>query len=177
MSDISSSEASWLRLCHYALCERNPFRLFERITEARSAVLDHLAFPNLPSAEQAALREALETLIVLREIAERDLELNRANAQTNHSVARGLGLFGCASLTNQRLLCSLHVGLETMVALQITFSSLKSRQCCSAEPPVRNNALVRNQRKDCSESTHSFFHGIESSWYRGANLPSPFYDA
>jgi hypothetical protein len=79
---ISSDEAAWLRLCHYALCERDPFKLVERITEARSAVLDQLAFPNVPSAERAALHEALEMLVALREIAERDLELS-ANARTS----------------------------------------------------------------------------------------------
>jgi hypothetical protein len=83
MSDASSSEAQWLRLCHYALCERDPFKLVERINEARSAVVDHLAFPNLPNAEHTALQEALETLVALREIAEQDLELIWANAQTN----------------------------------------------------------------------------------------------
>jgi hypothetical protein len=83
MNDMSSSEAPWLRLCHCALCERDPFKLIERIAEARSAVLDYLTVPNLPNAEQTALQEALQTLFALREIAERDLELIWANAQSH----------------------------------------------------------------------------------------------
>jgi hypothetical protein len=87
---MSSSEAPWLRLCHCALCERDPFKLIDRIAEARSAVLHRLGFPNLPNVEQTALQEALETLVALREIAERDLELCWANAQTSsfNSLAR-----------------------------------------------------------------------------------------
>jgi anti-sigma factor RsiW len=85
MSDMSSSEAPWLRLCHYALCERNPLKLVDRITEARSAVADRLAaFPNIPNAERAALQEALSTLVALRAIAECELELRReVKAQPN----------------------------------------------------------------------------------------------
>ena len=76
MNDILSNDAAWRKLCHYALCERDPIKLVERIAAARSAVINQLdsGFPNLSKVERAALREALDTLIALRDIAERDLE-------------------------------------------------------------------------------------------------------
>jgi hypothetical protein len=74
MSDILSNDAAWRKLCHAALCERDPQQLVQRIAAASSAVIDHIdsGFPNLSSAERLALRDALDMLIGLRDIANRD---------------------------------------------------------------------------------------------------------
>jgi len=76
MSDILSNEAAWRKLCHLALCERDPQRLVERIAAASLAVIDHIdsGFPNLSSAERIALRDALHMLISLQDMANRDLK-------------------------------------------------------------------------------------------------------
>jgi hypothetical protein len=75
MSDILSNDAAWRKLCHAALCESDPHKLVQRIAAASSAVIDHIdsGFPNLSSAERFALHDALDTLISLRDIANRDL--------------------------------------------------------------------------------------------------------
>ena len=78
MSDILANEAAWRKLCHLALCERDPQRLVQRIAAASSAVIDHInsGFPTLSSAEQIALHDALDMLISLRDMANRDLSKN-----------------------------------------------------------------------------------------------------
>jgi len=75
MSDILSNDAAWRKLCHAALCERDQQKLVQRITAASSAVIDHIdsGFPNLSSAERRALHDALDMLISLRDMANRDL--------------------------------------------------------------------------------------------------------
>jgi hypothetical protein len=75
MSDILSNEAAWRRLCHVALCERDPQKLIQRIAAASSAVIAHIDsdFPNLSSAERLALHDALDMLISLRDMANREL--------------------------------------------------------------------------------------------------------
>ena len=75
MSDILSNEAAWRKLCHLALCERDPQRLVQRIAAASLAVIEHIdsGFPNLSSAERIALHDALDALISLQDMANRDL--------------------------------------------------------------------------------------------------------
>jgi hypothetical protein len=74
MSDPIHSRAvhEWRQLCQDAFFELDPIKLLERIAEARSAVLDRiedtLAKPII--GKQCALRNALETLSILRELAE-----------------------------------------------------------------------------------------------------------
>jgi hypothetical protein len=75
MSDILSNEAAWRKLCHAALCESDPRKFAQRSAAASSAVSDHIdsGFPNLSSAERLALHDALDMLISLRDMANRDL--------------------------------------------------------------------------------------------------------
>jgi hypothetical protein len=80
MSDILSNEAAWRKLCHLALCESDPQRLVQRIAAASSAVIDHIDSGNLSSAERLALHDALDMLISLRDMANRDL------AKANESI-------------------------------------------------------------------------------------------
>jgi hypothetical protein len=70
----------WKQLCEAAILEPDPAKLLLRVVEARSAVLDQiepcqiepcLAKPS--DGEQLALRDALEYLRVLREVAEREM--------------------------------------------------------------------------------------------------------
>jgi hypothetical protein len=55
------------------LFETNPVKLFDRIADARNAVLDRIedGFTKSQDSEQVALREALSTLDSLRRITER----------------------------------------------------------------------------------------------------------
>ena len=75
MSDILSNDAAWRKLCHAAVCESDPQKLVQRIAAASSAVIDHIdsGFPNLSGAERLALHDALDMLISLRDMANRDL--------------------------------------------------------------------------------------------------------
>ena len=75
MSDILSNDAAWRKLCHAALCESDPQRLVQRIAAASSAVIDHIdsGFPTLSSAERLALHDALDMLLSLQDMANRDL--------------------------------------------------------------------------------------------------------
>ena len=75
MSDILSNDAAWRKLFHAALCESDPQRLVQRIAAASSAVIDHIdsGFPNLSSAERLALHDALDMLVSLQDMANRDL--------------------------------------------------------------------------------------------------------
>jgi hypothetical protein len=69
----------WKQLCEAAILEPDPAKLLLRVVEARSAVLDQiepcLAKPS--DGEQLALRDALEYLRVLREVAEREMSDER----------------------------------------------------------------------------------------------------
>jgi len=78
MSDtIRSSDAAheWRQLCQAAFFELDPINLLERIAKARSAVLDRIegTLPKPINDEKHALRNALETLSTLHELAERDI--------------------------------------------------------------------------------------------------------
>ena len=75
MSDINDAAQEWRQLCQAAFFELNPVKLLERIAVARSAILDRVEdnFSKPNNTEQYALRKALETLITLRELAERDI--------------------------------------------------------------------------------------------------------
>ena len=65
----------WKQQCEAAILELDPAKLLLRVVEARNAVLDQiepcLAKPS--DGEQLALRDALEYLRVLREVAEREM--------------------------------------------------------------------------------------------------------
>ena len=76
MSDIFSNDAAWLKLCHSALCERDPLLLLTRIAAARSTVINLIErdFPNLSSAEGIALHDALDMLMTLQDIAEAEID-------------------------------------------------------------------------------------------------------
>jgi len=76
MSDIFSNDAAWLKLCHSALCERDPLLLLTRIAMARSTVANLIErdFPNLSSAESVALHDALDMLMTLQDIAEAEID-------------------------------------------------------------------------------------------------------
>ena len=81
MTDIVRDDATrWRQLCQTAYFEFEPMMLLQRVVEARSAVLDrirdNLSKPS--SGEQDELHNALETLSILQELAERDInELKR----------------------------------------------------------------------------------------------------
>jgi hypothetical protein len=64
--------AATLPSCFFEL---DPVKLLERIAEARSAVLDRIEdrLSKPINGEQYALRNALETLSTLHELAERDI--------------------------------------------------------------------------------------------------------
>jgi hypothetical protein len=73
-----------------AFFELDSVKLLQRIVEARSAVLDRiedtLSKPII--GEQRALRNALETLIILQELAERDLGEQKKTVQHLAGYAR-----------------------------------------------------------------------------------------
>jgi hypothetical protein len=86
MSDTFCNDAAhseWRQLCQAAFLELDPIKLLERIAAARSAVLDRVEdnFSKPNNREQYALREALETLSTLRELAERDIGLLKKTVQ------------------------------------------------------------------------------------------------
>jgi hypothetical protein len=81
MTDIIRDDgARWRQLCQTAYFEFEPITLLERVVEARGAVLDRIE-DNLSkptTGEQNELHNALETLSILQELAERDIsELKR----------------------------------------------------------------------------------------------------
>ena len=88
MGDIIRDDAAheWRQLCQAAFFELDSVKLLQRIVEARSAVLDRiedtLSKPII--GEQRALRNALETLSILQELAERDLGERKKIVQTQH---------------------------------------------------------------------------------------------
>jgi hypothetical protein len=81
MTDIIRDDATrWRQLCQTAYYEFEPITLLERVVEARGAVLDRIEDNrSKPSTfEQNELHSALETLSILQELAERDInELTR----------------------------------------------------------------------------------------------------
>jgi hypothetical protein len=70
-----ATHPEWRQLCQAAFFELDPVKLLERIADARSAVLDQIedVLSKPINSEQSALRNALETLSTLRELAERDI--------------------------------------------------------------------------------------------------------
>ena len=76
MTDIVRDDATrWRQLCQTAYFELEPIRLLQRVDEARGAVLDRIedSLSKPSSGEQSELRNALETLSILQELAERDI--------------------------------------------------------------------------------------------------------
>jgi hypothetical protein len=74
MSDTFGNDAAhheWRQLCQAAFLELDPIKLLGRTAAARSAILDRIKdnFSKPNNSEQYALREALETLSTLRELA------------------------------------------------------------------------------------------------------------
>ncbi len=89
MTDIRNDAVhEWLQLCHAAFFELDPVKLLERIAEARSAVLDRIEdrLSEPINGEQYALRNALETLSTLRELAERDIRERKKPVQAQHDL-------------------------------------------------------------------------------------------
>ena len=75
----NSHAPQWRQLCQAALLELDPEKLLQRIAEARNAVLDQIEdCHSRPSDREGyALRNALETLSTLRELAERDIGVQK----------------------------------------------------------------------------------------------------
>jgi hypothetical protein len=78
MSDIIVTDAAqprWGQLCEAAVLELDPERLFKRIAEARTAVLEEMEIRRLdsPQTEGFALHDALDMLLILHDIAKRDV--------------------------------------------------------------------------------------------------------
>jgi len=79
MNGINPNDAvhvlPWKRLYEAAMLELEPTKTIERIAEARSAIVarinDRISHPS--NREKLALRNALESLTVLRTIAERKM--------------------------------------------------------------------------------------------------------
>jgi hypothetical protein len=88
MSDTLRNDAAqeWRQLCQAACFELDAVKLVERIAKARSAVLDRIEdnFSKPINSEQYALRNALETLSTLRELAERDIGELKKTVQTQY---------------------------------------------------------------------------------------------
>jgi hypothetical protein len=65
----------WKQLCEEAMLELDPATLLQRIAEAHSAILDRIKdrLTKPSDSEQLALQDALESLRVLREVAESEL--------------------------------------------------------------------------------------------------------
>ncbi|HMJ20994.1 MAG TPA: hypothetical protein VK513_03770 [Terriglobales bacterium] len=77
MSETKSNGAAhpqWRQLCEAAVLELDPNKLLARIAEARTAVLYQIE-DSLDSsqAERFALHDALDRLLILHDIAKRDL--------------------------------------------------------------------------------------------------------
>jgi hypothetical protein len=84
MTDIIHNDATrWRQLCQSAYFEFEPMKLLQRVVEARSAVLDRIEdnLSKSSSGEQNELHNALETLSILQELAERDIGELKKRAQ------------------------------------------------------------------------------------------------
>ena len=95
MTDIIRDDAArWRQLCQTAYFEFEPMMLLQRVVEARSAVLDRIEdnFSKPNTGEQHELHNALETLSILQELAERDIsELKRTVQARLAGKARSKG--------------------------------------------------------------------------------------
>ena len=92
MTDIIRDDAArWRQLCQTAYFEFEPITLLQRVVEARSAVLDRIEddLSKPSTGEQNELHNALETLSILQELAERDIsELKRTAQARSAGYAR-----------------------------------------------------------------------------------------
>lgn len=92
MGDMMRNYAAheWRQLCQAAFFELEPVKLLERIAQARSAVLDRIedSLSKPIDGERYELRNALETLSTLRELAERDIDQLKKTVQTEHLDSR-----------------------------------------------------------------------------------------
>jgi len=76
MSDIISKDAAhWRQLCEVAALELNREKQSGRIADARTAVLAQIegAFPVRSEGERLALSDALDMLLILQDIAKREI--------------------------------------------------------------------------------------------------------
>jgi hypothetical protein len=79
VSDMISNDAAqtrWRQLFEAAVFELDPEQLPGRITKASIAVLDRIegGFPNLSQVERLALHDALDMLLGLHDIAQREID-------------------------------------------------------------------------------------------------------
>jgi hypothetical protein len=83
---IRDDAAQWRQRCLNAVFEIEPATLLQRVVEARSAVFDRIEnIHSKPiSGEQYELRNALNTLSILQELAERDIDELKKTAQSRH---------------------------------------------------------------------------------------------
>jgi hypothetical protein len=86
MTNIRDGATQWRQLCQTAVFELEPATLLQRVVEARSAVFDRIEdIHSKPmTREQYELRNALETLSILQELAERDIGELKKTAQSRH---------------------------------------------------------------------------------------------
>jgi hypothetical protein len=72
---VDGHTPQWKQRYQAAILELGPAKSLQRIAEARSAVLDRIedGFSQPSDGEQLTLRDALETLSTLRQIAEREI--------------------------------------------------------------------------------------------------------
>jgi hypothetical protein len=83
-----ATHPEWRQLCQAAFFELDAVKLVERIAEARRAILDRVEdnFSKPSNGEQYALRNALETLNTLQELAERDIRERKKPVQAQHDL-------------------------------------------------------------------------------------------
>ena len=86
MANIREDVAQWRQLCQTAAFELEPATLLQRVVEARSAVFDRIEdIHSKPiGGEHYELRNALKTLGILQELAERDIGELKKIAQSRH---------------------------------------------------------------------------------------------
>ena len=86
MTNIRDDATQWRQLCQAAILELEPAALLQRVVEARSVVFARIEnIHSKPlSGEQYELRNALETLSILQELAERDIDELKKTAQSRH---------------------------------------------------------------------------------------------
>ena len=83
---IRDDAAQWRQLCQNAVFELEPATLLQCVVEARSAVFDRIEdIHSKPiTGEQYELRNALKTLSILQELAERNVDELKKTAHTAH---------------------------------------------------------------------------------------------